>query len=91
MEDSYGLSVRTDDTSPGHSEGEDFGISLITQPASSPTQKLGFVAFAVMKFGPWTVSESQGIKAGINTAGLSCNKQVSDVCIALVIAAETRG
>lgn len=38
---------------------------------------MGFVAFAAMKYGPSTapLNASQGIKAGINTAGLSCDKQ----------------
>ena len=75
MEDQYGLSVRTEDTSPGHSAGEDFGISLISQPATSRT--LGFVGFAAMKHGPTNapLNASQGIKAGLNSAGLSCDKQ----------------
>lgn len=68
MEDTnYGLSVRTEDTSPGYSKGEDFGISLIAQPATGTGY--GFVAFAAMKMGPTAapLNASQGIKAGLNT------------------------
>jgi len=79
MEDKFGLSVRTEDTSGKDgtsSQGEDFDISLVTSPATSEG-KLGFVALVAMKFGPSMapLNASQGIKGGINEAGLSCDKQ----------------
>ena len=74
MEDAFGLSVRTEDTSPPYTT-EDEGISLIAQPASRSSY--GFVAFAAMKHGPNAapLNASQGVKAGMNTKGLSCDKQ----------------
>ena len=54
---------------------EDENISIVIQPATHRT--LGFFAFAAMKHGPTTapLNASQGIKAGMNSAGLSCDKQ----------------
>jgi len=74
MEDAFGLSARTEDTSPPYTS-EDEGISLIAHPATAGSY--GFVAFAAMKHGPSsaTLNASQGIKSGMNTAGLSCDKQ----------------
>ena len=70
MQDPFRLSVRTEDMGP-----IDFSFSLTANPATSTTY--GYVAFAAMKLGPNVapLNASQGIKAGLNTAGLSCDKQ----------------
>ena len=80
MEDAYGLSVRTEDTSPppltsNGTNWEDYQISLVTSPAT--TTSIAFVAFVAMDFGPHTapLNSSQGIKAGLNIYGLSCDEQ----------------
>ena len=70
MQDSFGLSARTEDMGP-----ISFDFSLTANPATTST--LGFVALSAMKLGPNVapLNASQGIKAGLNTAGLSCDKQ----------------
>ena len=78
MEDNFGLSVRTEDTSPPKST-EDYDISLITSPSIqlNNVTTIPFVAFVAMKLGPHVtpLNASQGIKAGLNIAGLSCDEQ----------------
>ena len=73
MEDSYGLSVRTEDMGP-----IDFTFSLTANPPKSDDgSQFGFLALAAMKLGQniAPLNASQGIKAGLNTEGVSCDKQ----------------
>lgn len=76
MEDGYGLSIRTEDL--GNVEYE-FG--LVTRPAGSvgvggEGAQHGFVGFLGLKpYRPMSLNASEGVKAGMNDMGLSCDKQ----------------
>ena len=76
MEDAFGLSIRTEDLGD-----VDYEFVLVTQPRGRATvdgekSKYGFVGFLGLKGAfPMALNASQGLKAGMNEAGLSCDKQ----------------
>lgn len=75
MEDSYRLSGRTEDLG-----AVNFTFGMVTRPAGMPglqsnSTRHGLVGFLKLQPLPMTLDVSQGIKGGINDAGLSCDKQ----------------
>ena len=74
MEDEYRLSGRTEDMGP-----ITFDFGLFTRQVGDDglvgPAKHGYVAFAAIKYSVITLNASTGIKAGLNDAGLSCDKQ----------------
>ena len=77
MEDAFGLSIRTEDMGD-----VDYDFVLLTQPRGRESvrggpSRHGFIGFLGRDGDPMgmTLNASQGLKAGMNEAGLTCDKQ----------------
>ena len=71
MENNYSISVRTEDTGD-----QPFPFALVTKPKDTicvRNAEYGYVAFTLDA--PGKQLNETGVKGGLNTAGLSCDKQ----------------